>query len=218
VEGGGAKRAYTVVRDAAGLVSLVQHGVLEIHLWGSRADDVETPDRIIFDLDPAPGVTWARVREGAIRLRELLEGLGLETWIKTTGGKGLHIAVPIARRNDWAEVSGFARAVAYHLAAEEPERYLAKASKAERKGKIYVDWMRNTRGATAIAPWSTRAREGATISAPIRWSDLASLKGGDQFGVKNAHTLVTRLKQDPWAGLLKSRQRITAAMLKKLPA
>ena len=214
-EGSGAKGAYTVVHDAAGLVSLVQHGVLEIHLWGAREDDVESPDRVIFDLDPAPEVSWARVKEGALRLKALLEKLGLETWLKTTGGKGLHIALPIARRSTWSEVSEFARAVALRLSEDEPEKYLAKASKAERKGKIFVDWLRNARGATYIAPWSTRAREGAPISAPIAWKDLPALKSGDQYGVENAHALAGRQRKDPWEGMLGSNQRLSASMLKK---
>ena len=215
-EANGRKGAYTTVRDAAGLVSLIQHGVLEIHLWGARADDVEAPDRIIFDLDPAPGVPWERVKEGGLRLKAMLEGLGLETWLKTTGGKGLHVALPIARRSTWSEVSAFARAVAQRLSDDEPEKYLAKASKAERKGKIFVDWLRNTRGATAIAPWSTRAREGATISAPIAWKELTALRGGDQFTVENVHALVGKQKRSPWGEMIRSKQRLTAAMLKKI--
>jgi bifunctional non-homologous end joining protein LigD len=217
-EGSGNEGAYTVVHDAAGLVSLVQHGVLEIHLWGAREDDVDSPDRIIFDLDPSPGVTWARVKEGALRLKTVLEELGLETWIKTTGGKGLHVALPIARRSSWSEVSSFARAVAQTLSGEEPEKYLAKASKAERKGRIFVDWLRNTRGATAIAPWSTRARAGAPISAPIVWKDLPALTSGAQYTVENAHALAGKQRKDPWEGMLTSNQRLTSAMLKQLTA
>jgi bifunctional non-homologous end joining protein LigD len=217
-EGSGEKGAYTVVHDAAGLVSLVQHGVLEIHLWGAREDNVDSPDRIIFDLDPAPGVSWTRVKEGALRLKTVLEELSLETWIKTTGGKGLHVALPIARRSSWSEVSAFARAVAQKLSDEEPEKYLAKASKSERKGRIFVDWLRNTRGATAIAPWSTRAREGAPISAPISWKELTALKSGDQYGVENAHVLAGKQKRDPWGEMIRSKQRLTGAMLKRLSA
>jgi bifunctional non-homologous end joining protein LigD len=217
-EGSGSTGVYSVVRDAAGLVSLVQFGVLEVHTWGARADQVESPDRIIFDLDPAPGVSWAKVRAGAERLRDLLSEVGLESWLKTTGGKGLHVALPIARRSSWAEVSAFARAVAERLVADQPERYLSKASKAARAGKIFVDWLRNTRGATAIAPWSTRAREGAPVSAPISWKDLATLKSGDQYTVENAPALVERLKRDPWGEMVRSKQRVTAAMVKKILA
>ena len=215
-EASGSTGTYSVVRDAAGLVSLVQFGVLEVHVWGARADQVESPDRIIFDLDPAPEVSWARVRAGAERLRDLLGEVGLESWLKTTGGKGLHVALPIARRSSWTEVSAFARAVAERLVADEPERYLSKASKAARAGKIFVDWLRNTRGATAIAPWSTRAREGAPVSAPIPWKDLAALKSADQYTVENAHALVERLKRDPWGEMVRSKQRLTGAMVKKI--
>jgi bifunctional non-homologous end joining protein LigD len=199
-------------------VSLVQHGVLEFHLWGARADNVDAPDRITFDLDPAPGVGWARVREGARALRELLDGIGLASWIKTSGGKGLHVTVPIDRRSTWAEVSAFARGVAAHLARENPRRYIATASKAARKGLIFIDWLRNTRGATSIAPWSTRAREGAPISAPISWDQLDDLKSGEQFRLKNVLTLVRGRGSDPWASLLGARQRLTRAMIDELAA
>src|SRR5687768_4675822 len=187
-EASGSTGSYSVVRDAAGLVSLVQYGVLEVHTWGARAE----------------------------RLRELLSEIGLESWLKTTGGKGLHVALPIARRSSWAEVSAFARAVAERLVADEPERYLSKASKAARAGKIFVDWLRNTRGATAIAPWSTRAREGASVSAPIPWKDLATLKSADGYTVENVSALVERLKRDPWGEMVRSKQRVTGAMVKKI--
>jgi len=215
-EANGAKKPYTVVEDAAGLVSLVQHGVLEFHLWGASADNVEAPDRIVFDLDPAPEVPWKRVREGARALRQILEGLGLESWIKTTGGKGLHVVVPIARRSTWDDVSAFARALAYHMEAEQPARYLAKASKAARKGKVFVDWLRNTRGATWVAPWSTRARPNAPISVPIAWEELDGLKSGDQFRVSQLASLLSKRRKNPWEGMLESRQRLTRAMTAKL--
>jgi bifunctional non-homologous end joining protein LigD len=217
-EADGEQRPYTVIDDAAGLVSLIQNGVLEFHLWGSRADQVEAPDRIVFDLDPAPGVVWARVQEATRMLGELLRALGLESWIKTTGGKGMHVVIPIARRSSWEEVTAFARAVGHRMAREAPERYLAKASKAERKGKIFIDWLRNTRGATAIAPWSTRAREGAPVSTPISWDELGRLKRGNQYNVESALALARRRKRDPWTDLLKSKQRLTRAMTAALEA
>lgn len=211
-EGSGQKKPYAVVHDAAGLVSLVQHGVLEFHLWGARADNVEAPDRMVFDLDPAPGVSGKKVQEGARALRARLEEVGLESWIKTTGGKGIHVVVPIARRSTWAEVSGFARALAHRMEREEPSRYLAKASKSARAGKIFIDWLRNTRGATAIAPWSTRARPGAPIAVPISWDELGRLKGGDQFRVADSAALIARRKTDPWRGMPTSKQRLTRSM------
>lgn len=217
-EGKGGVREYTVIYEAAGLVSLVQHGVLEFHLWGARADDVEAPDRIVFDVDPAPGIAWSRVREAAKLLRGLLGSLGLESWIKTTGGKGLHVVVPIERRSSWEEVSGFARAVAYRMARDDPSRYLATASKAAREGRIFIDWLRNTRGATAIAPWSTRARERAPVSVPIAWEELDRLKTADQFLLKGVLAVARRRKRDPWASLLTARQRLTRALTTALEA
>jgi bifunctional non-homologous end joining protein LigD len=217
-ERGSQTKPYTVIRDAAGLVSLVQHGVLEFHLWGARADNVEAPDRMVFDLDPAPVVSWERVRAGARALRALLEDVGLESWIKTTGGKGIHVVVPIARRSTWEEVSGFARALAERMAREAPGEYLARASKAARKGKIFVDWLRNTRGATAVAPWSSRARPTAPVSAPIAWEELDRLTSGDQFHVADVPALISRRTRDPWRGMLASKQRLTRSMTARLEA
>jgi len=217
-EARGTTRAYPVVRDVRGLVSLVQHGVLELHLWGARADDVDAPDRLTFDLDPAPGVAWARVREAAKALRELLASVGLATWIKTSGGKGLHVTVPIDRRSTWDEVSVFTRGVAARLARESPRRYIATASKAARTGRIFIDWLRNTRGATSVAPWSTRAREGAPISMPLSWDQLDDVKSGGQFRLVNVEAFVRHGGGDPWAALLGARQRLTRAMIEGLAA
>jgi bifunctional non-homologous end joining protein LigD len=215
-EGSGAVRPYVTLDDAAGLVSLIQHGVLEVHVWGSRSDDVDLPDRIVFDLDPGPGVSWKRVIEGARELKDRLEALELESWLKTSGGKGLHIVVPVARRSTWDDVAAFTRAVAYKMASDSPKKYIAKASKAARKGLIFVDWIRNTRGATSVAAWSTRARPGAPISVPIAWGAIDDLEGGDQFKFSNILDLVHRRRRDPWADMAKSRQRLTKPMLSSL--
>ena len=215
-EAKGTVRPYSVVKDVGGLVSLVQHGVLEIHVWGSRADDIERPDRIVFDLDPGPGVGWRRVVAAARELRERLGGLGLETWLKTTGGKGLHVVIPMERRSTWDEVSGFARALAYGMARENPRRYIATASKAARKGLIFLDWLRNTRGATAVAAWSTRAKPGAPISVPVEWGEIDQLRSGDQYRVGNVLELISRRSKDPWAGLARARQRLTRSMRESL--
>ncbi len=217
-EGKGGVRPYPVVLEAAGLVSLVQYGVLEFHLWGARSDQLEAPDRIVFDVDPAPDVAWPRVRAAAKLLKGMLESLGLESWIKTTGGKGLHVVVPLERRSSWEEVSAFARAMAQRIAREDPARYLATASKAAREGHIFIDWLRNTRGATAIAPWSTRAREGAPVSVPIAWDELDRLKGGDQFLLRGVLDVARGRKTDPWASLLKARQRLTRSQTAALEA
>lgn len=215
-EARGTTRAYPVVHDASGLVSLVQHGVLEFHLWGARADDVDAPDRITFDLDPAPGVEWARVCEAARALSVRLDAVGLASWVKTSGGKGLHVTVPIDRRSSWDDVSAFAKAVAVRLARDNPRRYIATASKAARKGLIFIDWLRNTRGATSIAAWSTRAREGAPVSAPVSWDGLDDLGSGDQVRLEDALRLARQGAEDPWASLLRARQRLTRAMTERM--
>jgi bifunctional non-homologous end joining protein LigD len=215
-EESGKVQPYVVVRDVSGLVSLVQHGVLEVHLWGARADNVDAPDRIVFDLDPSPEVGWRGVVQAARELRERLDALGLESWIKTTGGKGLHLVIPLGRRSTWADVSAFARGIANQMVSDSPTKYLAKASKAARKGLIFVDWLRNIRGATWVAAWSTRARTEASISVPIDWKELDKLKSGDQFTLGSVLQLGRRRRRDPWADLLRSRQQLSKSILAKI--
>jgi bifunctional non-homologous end joining protein LigD len=166
-ESDGAIGVYGVAGSLAAVVSLVQMGVLEIHTWGCRRDRLERPDRVVFDVDPAPGLAWEAVVETAVELRATLDGLGLASFVKTTGGKGLHVVVPLVRRHGWDAVKAFSRAVADRLVRRRPDRYLATASKQMRQGKIFLDYLRNTRGATAVAAYSTRARAGAP--GPPRW-------------------------------------------------
>ena len=192
---------YLALYDLPGLVSLVQMGVLEIHLWGSQADQFEKPDRLIFDLDPDPSVDWPRVVTAAKEVRLLLEELDLTSFLKTTGGKGLHIVVPIRRRTSWDDAKAFCRAVADFLVAAAPDRYIATMSKAARKGKIFVDYLRNDRGATAIAPYSTRARPGAPVSVPIAWDELSNKITSNHFNIRNLPARLSRLKKDPWAAI-----------------
>jgi bifunctional non-homologous end joining protein LigD len=206
---------HLMVRDLNGVLSLVQFGVIEIHVWGCRADRPEAPDRIVFDLDPGPEVEWSAVREAAQTARELLRGLGLAAWLKTTGGKGLHVVVPIDRRATWDQVSHFARAVAERLTAESPERFVATATKSERGGKIYIDWLRNVAGAVWVAPWSARARATAGVSAPWPWSGIGRLRGGDQVTVRSVLSS-RQLGADPWADLPDASQRLTAEMLRRV--
>lgn len=203
---------YVMIDSLAGLISLVQMGVLEIHTWGSRADHVEQPDQLIFDLDPDAGLLWNRVVEAARRLRSRLRELGLESFVKTTGGKGLHVVVPIIAEEKWDAVKQFTKDVAESIAREAPESYLTNMSKAKRAGKIFIDYLRNGRGATAVAAYSTRARAGAPVSVPLRWEELTDSIRPDQFNVRNLGRRLTALRKDPWRDFEAARRSIRTAM------
>jgi bifunctional non-homologous end joining protein LigD len=190
--------------------------VLEIHSWGSRADRIEQPDRLIFDLDPDPSVKFARLVEAAFEVRQFLEDLGLTSFVKTTGGKGLHVVVPVARRQEWDDVKDFCRLVAMAIVRAAPEHYTANMSKAARPGKIFVDYLRNGRGASAILPYSSRARTGAPVAMPVAWDELRRLEAANQFNVQNAVERLRRQKKDPWSDISCVRQSISAAARKKL--
>ncbi|MGD9644709.1 MAG: non-homologous end-joining DNA ligase [Pirellulales bacterium] len=212
----GAAEYHLALDDAAGLTALVQMGVLEIHVWGSRCDRLDRPDRLVFDLDPDPSVAWRVVVAAARETRLLLQELGLESFLKTTGGKGLHVVVPIERRTPWDEARAFCQAVAELMVAAAPNRYVATMSKAARRGRIFVDYLRNTRGATAIAPYSTRAKAGAKVSVPIAWDELDDKLHSDHYDVHSVVARLKRLKHDPWAELPNVRQRITNEMFERL--
>jgi bifunctional non-homologous end joining protein LigD len=206
------REPYLVVDDAAGLISLAQIGALEIHAWGARADKLERPDRLIFDLDPDPQVKWTAIVQSARHVRQFLSELGLESFVKTTGGKGLHLVVPIERRHGWAEVAAFCKRVAELIVKADPSHYTANMAKAARSGKIFVDYLRNARGATAILPYSTRARPGAPVSAPLSWDELSPRIASDHFTIRNLARRLGALKRDPWEGMASLRQSLTAAM------
>ena len=203
---------YIIIDDLAGLISFVQMGVLEIHPWGSREDQIDRPDRLIFDIDPAPDVTWVDVVEAARHVKERLGDLGLESFVRTTGGKGLHVVAPIARRTSWEDLKALAKAFADALVREQPERYIAQSSKAKRAGKIFIDYLRNEKGATAVASYSTRAHQGATVATPLAWDELtASLKAG-QFNTRTVPERLEKMKHDPWHDFFDRRQTITRGM------
>jgi bifunctional non-homologous end joining protein LigD len=206
---------YIVVDDMAGLVSLAQVGALEIHAWGSREDMLERPDRLVFDLDPDPRVPWPRVVAGARQVRAFLEELGLVSFLKTTGGKGLHVVVPIDRRHDWDEAKSFCKGVADAIVRADPGHYTANMAKAARPGKIFIDYFRNGRGATAVVPYSTRAKPGATVSVPLAWREINPRLRSDKFTIRNLAPRLARLKRDPWEDINEVRQSL-AAPLKKL--
>ena len=202
---------YAAIADARGLPALVQMGALEAHIWGALASDAERPDRLVFDLDPAPDVDFRETIVGARALRELLDELGLKSWVKTTGGKGLHVTVPVVPQAGWDQVKEFCRAVAEELTRREPERYVATMSKAKRTGKIFIDYLRNGRGATFIAPYSPRAREGALVAMPIAWEDLSPKFRPEACSVRGIADYLRGRTVDPFASLLAARQKLPSA-------
>jgi bifunctional non-homologous end joining protein LigD len=190
-----------------GLIALVQGGVLEVHVRGSTIGDASKADRLVFDLDPGPGLAFSDVVTAAREVRTRLKCVGLTSFVKTTGGKGLHVVVPI-KPAPWPIVKQFCHAVALSMQKDEPARYLATASKARRKNRIFVDYLRNTREATAIAPYSTRARAGAPVAVPIDWRELASLKSANLYTVQNLMQRMARLRNDPWAAMRRIKQAL----------
>ena len=199
------KKDYLFIEDLQGLVAAVQMGALELHLWGAHEDEVEKPDRMVFDLDPDEGMSYGRVKEAAKGLRDRLKKLGLTSFPMITGGKGVHVVIPLVRGHSWDHHRDFAEAIARIMAEEEPDRFVANMSKAKRKGKIFVDYLRNTRGATAIAPYSARARKGAPFSAPLTWAALAKLDDAHPYAVGD------KPRGDPWSDYFHVKQRLPLA-------
>jgi bifunctional non-homologous end joining protein LigD len=214
VEKEGEKEDYFYIDSLAGLIAGTQMNVLEWHLWGSRRTSIEKPERLIFDIDPDVGLDFAAVKDAALDLRSELAGLGLESFAMVTGGKGVHVIVPIKPRLEWPQVKEFCRGFAQKLASEQPDRYTANLSKARRKGKLFIDYLRNERGSTAIAPWSTRSRQGAPVAVPVTWDELEGLEKASQFSLAAAVEQARRT--DPWKGYFDLKQSLTKAMLDKL--
>ena len=199
------------IEDLEGLMALVQSSCLEIHPWGSTLGAVEKPDRITMDLDPAEDVPWTALIEGALEVRERLNAVGLESFVKTTGGKGLHVVVPLAPKAGWEEVKAFAESIAEAMAKDGPERFIATMSKRARTGRIFVDYLRNGRGATAVAAYSTRARPGAAVSTPLAWNELSPSIRPSHFTVENLPTRLRHVGLDPWADLDRVKQVVPGA-------
>jgi bifunctional non-homologous end joining protein LigD len=189
---------YGVIDDVQGLFALVQVGALEIHTWGSHADTAENPDLLVLDLDPDPSVPFARVADAAHELRRVFEGAKLESFVKTTGGKGLHVCVPIRPELSWDEAKGFCRRIAEELVKSAPDRYVATASKSKRRGKIFIDYLRNGRGATFVAPFSTRARSGAPIALPLEWDEVHGELDPSAFTLRAVRERLSRGGADPF--------------------
>ena len=213
-EGEGAELSSptSLSRVTLGLAGLAQMGVLEIHPWGSTNNDIEKPDRFVFDLDPDEAIPWKTLAESAKEVRSRLKDCKLESFLKTTGGKGLHIVAPIQPEHDWPVIKEFAHDIANQMAAENKALYLTKMTKADRKGKIFIDYLRNDRGATSIAPFSPRARHGAPVAVPMDWKELDSTKP-PRFLVADFSEWKSRLRHDPWTAMLKKRQSIPAKLL-----
>jgi bifunctional non-homologous end joining protein LigD len=200
---------HLAVDSIQGVIALVQLGVLEMHLWGARRDRLDRPDRLVMDLDPAPGLPFSAVMDAALEMRQTLHDLGLVSFVKTTGGKGLHVVAPIVRRTGWAELRAVSHAIATRLAAAHPDRYLAKASKSERVGRVFIDYLRNGPGATAIASYSTRARAGAPVSLPLAWEELSESLRPEGWSVRNVPDRLESLAVDPWEDFARVKQSLT---------
>jgi bifunctional non-homologous end joining protein LigD len=201
---------YLVVDDLPALVGLVQIGILEIHTWNSRTEALEQPDRLVFDLDPADDVPWPAVIAAAHVVRDRLRSIGLESFVKTTGGKGLHVVAPIVPGPEWPACARFARELAERLEREAPDAFVATMSKARRRGRIFIDHLRNVRGSTSVAAYSTRALEHAPVSTPLDWDELDPRIRSDHYTVANVTRRLRSLRADPWARYARLRQRLPA--------
>ncbi|MET0962162.1 MAG: DNA ligase D [Noviherbaspirillum sp.] len=211
---GGASATYMSAGTLPELIRLVQMGVLELHTWGALGGQLDLPDRMIFDLDPDTALDWKDVVEGAQLVRSLLADIGLTSFVKTTGGKGLHVVVPLAPQRSWDEVKAFSKSVATHLEQVLPKRFVASMSRAKRGGRIFVDYLRNASEATAVAAYSTRAKPDAPVSMPLDWEELADGKlRSNTYTVLNLRQRLDGLKQDPWTDYFRSRQKLTAKMM-----
>jgi bifunctional non-homologous end joining protein LigD len=210
------RAAFITVTEPRGYLGLTQFGAVEFHLWGCHVDDPEHPDRLVMDLDPDESLPWARVSDGAEILRDRLAAMGMRAFLRTTGGKGLHLVIALEPGHDWPTVKGFAEALSRTMAAEHPGLFTAVAQKDRRKGRIYLDYLRNARGASAVASYSLRAKPGFPVATPIEWTELRKLSGGNAF---NRLTIIKRLESlaaDPWDELLSSSSKITAKMRRDL--
>ncbi|ESQ78387.1 DNA ligase D [Asticcacaulis sp. YBE204] len=207
---------YVMIEDEKGLISLTQWGVMEIHPWGCMADNPDKPDRMIFDLDPDPEAKWGDVIAGVEEIRSRMKEFKLESFLKTTGGKGLHVVIPIKPQHNWDAIKAFTRAVADSMAHDSPDKFVAQASKAKRKGRIFVDYLRNDHTATAVAPYALRARPGAPVAMPLPWSSLSDKLDPAGYTLENAVAHLRQRKRDPWAEMLTSDQALSGKILTAL--
>ncbi len=207
---------YMAADSVEAIVALLQMGVLEIHPWGSRVPRLDKPDIVIFDFDPDEGLGYDKVVDAATLMRTALEQLELRSFVKTTGGKGLHVVVPLLPTQPWDTVKAFTKAIADSFAAGFPNKFTSKLAKASRGRKIFVDYLRNAEGATAIAPYSVRAKKNASVATPIEWDELARDVRFDHFNVRNVPQRLAKLKRDPWADFFATKQKLTKPILRSV--
>jgi len=212
----GSTALYMMADSVPAIVALLQMGVLEIHPWGSRAPNLGFPDRIIFDLDPDDAVGWDELRQAALIVKTLLENIGLAPFLKTTGGKGLHVVAPIEPGVGWEHVKGFTKAVAEFLERTFPARFTSKLLKISRRGKIFIDYLRNSEGATAVAAYSTRARANAPVSTPVAWSELSRDLRLDHFNIGNVPKRLAKAKADPWRDIAEAAVALSPAAMARV--
>lgn len=209
------KATYLYINGLRAILGLVQLGTLELHVWSARRDRLDRPDRLIFDLDPDEALPFGRVSRAALDLREILDDLGLESFPKLTGGKGMHLVVPIERRTGWDEARAFARGVAERLEGEDPDGYTTDNDKEKRKDRVFIDYLRNAQNATTVADWSPRAREGAPVAVPIAWDEVnPRAKKPPRYSIKEAPDRLDG--GDPWSGIGEVRQSITSEMMERV--
>lgn len=204
--------------DVTAVVEAAQMGTIEFHTWNARSDRIDTPDRVVFDLDPDPELPWSSMVEATRMTLQLLDELGLQAFLKTSGGRGVHVVVPIDRRHDWSMVNAFAHSVTVRLAKDAPDKIVAKMGPKNRTGKIFVDYLRNQRGASTVAAYSARARPGLPVSVPISSGELDSIKGADQWNILNVHEYLDSQTVDPWSDYASTRQMLSARILKMVDA
>jgi bifunctional non-homologous end joining protein LigD len=204
----GARQRWMYIDNVAGLLGLVQMNAVEYHVWGAQVGDLERCDRLIMDLDPGSGVAWRAVVEAALRLRQRLEAHRLRSFVRTSGGKGLHVVIPLRPAASWESVREFARALAEDVARAAPQLYLTNASKSARDGRIFLDYLRNGRGATAVCSYSVRNRPGTPVATPLSWEELPRVRAADQFRFSNIRRRLSSLRADPWEDIGAVRQRL----------
>ncbi len=212
----GEERPVVTIRDLEGLISLIQFGVLEIHPWGCRTDRIDRPDRLIIDLDPGPGIRWQDICASALVIRDVLTSFDLQSFCKTSGGAGMHLVIPVARRISWEDAKTFTHAIARRLSRMAPRNFTATQTKSAREGRIYIDFLRNQLGATAVGAWSTRARDEATVSMPLGWEDVAANINPLTLNARTVPDRVTAWTCDPWEGFFDVKQHVSAAMLRSV--